>query len=1222
MRRFFLVVVLLLAGCALLVATLPWWLGVALRPVAARYGVTFGRYERVGYGRFRVTDVRVDRGTSWIAIARRVEAPTVLPWVLAWWGGTRHTANVADWAVIVTPRQTPGDDRGSLGWVGLQKRLRDRVRPVLEHLPNVEGGNGRVQWPGHEIRLEQVTWHDNRLRVAGGWDQSPPAELEAGYAADRTLRGSFRVDGDKFGGELRLTGAELEGRLTAWGNPADVRARFGESGWWPAEAQVAADRWSVPATELKLEKLYDALQGGFRVEWNGANFRAETGFEARPLASDAPPVTVEARASGDFERITVDALRLRAPWGEATLSAPVQFDRRGQLRGGASRFDFHADLAGLPWILARGEVSGHAEIGGDSAVKPVLAFSVQGSQVAWRDLAVASASAEGELAWPRLTLRAAVLDLGAAGHLRGAGGMDFAARQLTAVKVDGRLTGKELARWLPAKLHCDAVEGAAEFSGPWSALRHAGQLRATSVEWAPLKPALVNARWSGEGVALEKLEGDATWGATKVSVAGAVRATELQLTHAELTRGGEPRWRLDTPAVLRWRPDLTLTAARFTGPAGTIAGEWSAQGGRLDADLRDPPLDWIADAFPATVPAAVRWHQVKLAGQWSGDEPARATLEAAADYVTRGGRVLSFSANAKTDGATTLVERLDLNEGTRTIARAHGRLPVAVRPGSPEWWRVDGNAPVDFEAVTEADREFWDGLTAMAGAHLVNPAGRLTLQGTLRQPRGLLDLTAESVSVDEGKAGARPTVENLKVHAVAQEDGIELEEFSFAVEGQRAAATGRLPLDADLWQRLARDPVAFDWKRADVRFQVNEARLAPFARYLPRFLAPQGSLTVDLALRPGGELAGRMEIANAATRPLGSLGAVQDVSAEIDFKGWRADFRRVSAQIGGEPLALEGWVELPKDRPPRVNATLRGQNIPVARQPGLVVRSDLDLKVTTAEQGPTRLSGTLQLRDSLYVANLRSFVPGEKTSAPARRPPYFSIEVEPLNQWELDVRVTGSRFLRVRTPLFRGVVSAGFRLAGTMADPVATGEARIDEGTVLFPFAGFTVDHGRVALTPDRPREPQLNVGGTTLRYGYDLRMDLTGTAANPNVVFSSRPSLTSEQILLLVMAGEPPVRTGTVTTETSSQQRYAQIGAYLGRNLFTTFGGDPEAGDRLTVTTGARISRQGQETLEVEYELGRRWSLVGEYDEYDDYNVGLKYKVLRGKQDESRGKK
>lgn len=90
-------------------------------------------------------------------------------------------------------------------------------------------------------------------------------------------------------------------------------------------------------------------------------------------------------------------------------------------------------------------------------------------------------------------------------------------------------------------------------------------------------------------------------------------------------------------------------------------------------------------------------------------------------------------------------------------------------------------------------------------------------------------------------------------------------------------------------------------------------------------------------------------------------------------------------------------------------------------------------------------------------------------------------------------------------------------------------------------------------------------------------------------------------------MAGETP----NSELSYSGGQRAVQFGAFIGKSLLSSVSSDSSAADRLTLSTGEKVTRQGRETYQAEYTLGEKWSLVGEYDEFDDYNTGLKWRFL-----------
>ncbi|MFA5266032.1 MAG: translocation/assembly module TamB domain-containing protein, partial [Opitutaceae bacterium] len=318
-----------------------------------------------------------------------------------------------------------------------------------------------------------------------------------------------------------------------------------------------------------------------------------------------------------------------------------------------------------------------------------------------------------------------------------------------------------------------------------------------------------------------------------------------------------------------------------------------------------------------------------------------------------------------------------------------------------------------------------------------------------------------------------------------------------------------------------------------------------------------------------------------------------------------------TAKAGGQPVTLSGTIQFPAEAAPRYDVALRGENLPFIRQTGLLVRGDLDLKLRTPNTGPTAISGTVRLRDSLFLSDVRTFLPGG-TKAAARSPPYFEVTTPPFDAWTLGVDVSGGRFMRLRTPVFNGVASARFRLGGTLGDPSAVGEVVIDEGQVLMPFASFMVKQGSVRITEDNPHALALFLRGTGRRIGYDLTIEISGTTEEPSIVFTSSPALDSEQLLLMVMTGAAPSNVITY----SKTRRFARLGTYLGQSLLGSFGGDASGADRLSIATGDKVSRQGRETYDIEYKLSERWKWVGEYDEFDETNIGLKWRFYPGKRE------
>ncbi len=375
--------------------------------------------------------------------------------------------------------------------------------------------------------------------------------------------------------------------------------------------------------------------------------------------------------------------------------------------------------------------------------------------------------------------------------------------------------------------------------------------------------------------------------------------------------------------------------------------------------------------------------------------------------------------------------------------------------------------------------------------------------------------------------------------------------------------------------------------------------------FVPQMLGEGGTIEAKVrgSLRDG--LDGRISIENLNTRSIFPFGALRKVQVDVGLSRRIATLERFSGNVGRESLVLEGWLDYGSLDDLSYEFVAEGKELPLVRRSGLFLRSDLDISIEKKKGSVTKVAGAVMLEDGLFLMDttvlLDSGGPGGRSAA--SRPPYFSVEVAPLSDWELDLVIKGERFMRVHTPAARGKLSMDMKLQGTLGEPFVTGEVAFEDGELLFPFAGFHVEKGLVNIRIEDPYTPVLDIRGESRRFGYDLEVEVTGSAFDPEVRFRSSPPLSSEQVLLMVMAGENPEG----TFDYSATQRASKLGSYLGKGIFS-FGGVGDS--RFSLSSGENLSREGKETLEMEFRLNESFQFVGEYDEYDAWNGGLRWHI------------
>ena len=373
--------------------------------------------------------------------------------------------------------------------------------------------------------------------------------------------------------------------------------------------------------------------------------------------------------------------------------------------------------------------------------------------------------------------------------------------------------------------------------------------------------------------------------------------------------------------------------------------------------------------------------------------------------------------------------------------------------------------------------------------------------------------------------------------------------------------------------------------------------------FLPDVVKEQGTLTVNIKFSSDDQWQGSLIVEGMSTYPLMPMGPIDNIHSFISFNKQEANIQTFSGLLGSQPVVLSGRVNYKDIEKPVLDLELKGEDVPILRSPGLVLKANVDLTAKTA-LGKTTIAGNILLKEGFALLTFSDF----KTSmgSPGSNPPYFSVKNPLVADWGLDILIEGKDFLTLDTPVLKSKFSAHLELSGTLEDPVSIGEITLDGGTIKFPFTTFTIQQGEILLNESNPYSPQLAITGTGKTYGYDITMNIGGTADDPQITFTSSPPLESGQILLMVTSGQIPQS----TQQRSTSQRLGSLGLFLGSGVLKDFGGQSDLADRITIRVGEQISETGQDTINVEYKINDRFSIVGERDRYDAYNVDLLWQI------------
>jgi len=1238
---------ILFGGTLLIVLALPLWFPWAFHPLAQKLRIQYVKYEREGYTRFVLVDATFTASGTRLR-AERVEAlvPTAWLWHHFVDRDPVTCVNAQNWTLDITAN-TNVSRAPARSVFTVVNRLAPILATVGSWVPKalltngtVQVGNQRAGGPWLQLRVTGASWVNGVLSAGiefPKYSQKATVRAKLGAAPyglvldcdSLHLHSQIDLSANAAGLSLRSTNVWLDNRV-------GVSAQFGRSGIWPEEAAVHADSLRIPANLLELNNFED-LTGSLSFQWQHEQFACNVAAAARPLGpSNLPPIDVLVHTTGSTASAFIETAKISCPWLRAELSPGMEVKFTAPFFRQEAVFKLALDLSKQPWFAASGKLDGQVRLRPAQDKFPAADFVFSGSGIAVSNIfhemrnrqptiETKSVSLSGGFVWPWLDISRLAIDLtdGSTASLNG----QFHVQQR--IVRDGHLQfkGRFVREFLPAGLSFDSASGNIRFNGPLQTMVHSGEFAVQNLTTPALNPIGVQGTWTGEGTDLRRSQISAQAGKSslELEVLLLTTNTEMRLTIQTLTlqRERRPWLELQNPCQITLLRPLTNTASvlqvepvRWQGGGGSIALEaligWPVSG-HVVASARLPSLVGFED-FLKVLPRALGIEELNLATDWNNG-PATLTLGLA---VTQQGYPFSARASLEGDAKGLSVKSLEISTPDRRVFDAHGFLPLEITPGQPKPLHFISGQPLDLQIMTETNSVFWDEVAAATGVVLLEPNLTANISGTWQSPLGRVEgrvkrikwATTGRTNAPSSQAGLRSlNVEDVRLALELNRETAQLKNLSALIEGQPATFTADMPLGGKFWTALEAGKPPLDWETVRGRLKIENAKIAAVARLLPKVFSPEGRLNLDLALRPGATLDGELRVTGASTRPLSTFGAIREIELKMKFLGREIELNSVTASIGGAPISASGKVDLRGDDwlkgvAPPFELKLLGQNVPLVRNPDVVIRSDITALVTKTRSAHPLITGVVRVRDSFYLRDLKDLLPSGVAS-PGARPPYFSIDVEPLADWRLNVDVKGDRCLKVYSPLFHGVISSDLKVTGTLKDPLALGQVKIDSGQVQLPFANLEVKQGLVTLSSENPYQPQLLLSAAARRANFDVKMEVSGPATQPLIQFSSTPPLGSEQIVLMLTAGQLPRSEYTLST----QQKAQTLALYVGKNLLSQFGFGHDS-ERLSIQTGENISETGSLTYHVEYKLSERWYLVGEYDRFNALNVGIKWRI------------
>ncbi len=638
--------------------------------------------------------------------------------------------------------------------------------------------------------------------------------------------------------------------------------------------------------------------------------------------------------------------------------------------------------------------------------------------------------------------------------------------------------------------------------------------------------------------------------------------------------------------------------------SGAATVEWQGDG-TLNAhsgSLRARLVDVITSATPTGLTG-------EFAGTYSPQNVHLSTVR-----LNHGPLQLDSQVTLSASGVN--IRALTLQRGKLGLLNGEAFVPLnafALAAGRSLADALAENAPL-YANFTSGDLPVAD-LVQMVGQH-ASVGGRLRLNlgasGTLAQPLLAGQLTGRDLTAKVEDFALPPATADLQL---ATREGKLALDGALRIRGfQPLTVTGSLPVG---YEELPDGLVRFFRPDAPLtaRLDFPGTSLEILRPFLPPMRRLQGTLAgrLDVQGTPAApRITGEASLENGDIEVNDTIPRVTQLAARLHLETTRITLETLRGEIGAGPFSASGAADLTDPAAPKLDLQLKGTKILLARDAGMRLRADVDLRATgRADAGS--LTGTISLVDGRIFRRLEVtplLVPNPVSGGPAFVPPDLTgLVPPPWAAWKLGVTIRdGAPFLLVGN-LATGEISPDLTLGGTLGAPLLTGTISLRNLQAYLPASTLLIPEGRIYLTAENPLMPIMDVRARADVSGYTVQMYAYGPLSESRIALRSDPPLSQENLIFLLTTGLTPAgMSGADLGEAAAGQGGILLLRSLARQL------EPMGLDlnglvnRLSVRVIPATDPSQAASLRSELRLTDRFALTTGRDGFGFYNAGVQY--------------
>jgi translocation and assembly module TamB len=384
----------------------------------------------------------------------------------------------------------------------------------------------------------------------------------------------------------------------------------------------------------------------------------------------------------------------------------------------------------------------------------------------------------------------------------------------------------------------------------------------------------------------------------------------------------------------------------------------------------------------------------------------------------------------------------------------------------------------------------------------------------------------------------------------------------------------------------------------------------------------RSSGTLELDVRTSGSVKspvvqGQVHLQNIALSTAAAPLNVDKLTGTLDLGNERVQISNLSGEVNGGQVSATGSIEyLPRLQ---FNVALQGKSVRLLYPDGLRSLFDSNLNWTGTPQAST-LTGRILVDQLSFTPDFDLATFSDQFSsvaAPAESGFEDTIKLQIAIQTKDNLSATSSQVSLAG--------SADLNVIGMAANPVVIGRTDLASGELFYRGARYQLQRGVITFEDPNQTTPVLDVSVTTTVEQYNLTLNLRGRFDRLTTSYVSDPPLAMADIINLIAIGKTTSESAAASQSTDSiiaSQAVGQLGSGVQKltgisslqidPLLSGNSQNPSAQiaiqQRVTknflFTFSTDVSQPGQEIVQGEYQINKKWSVSVERDQLGGVSV------------------